>query len=86
MHTKVNAKPSNMAKYAIPNRNGPYFTKGRKYPIRIGPGNLYAVTDDLGHERYLLKQDGVPCPHLPPPGNLRHFSSDLLGQWQYVAN
>jgi len=78
-----------MANYAIPDRSGPYFTKGKKYQIRNGIGNLYAVTDDLGHERYLSKQDGVPCPHLPPLGNLQHhrcFSSEHLGQWKYMAN
>jgi hypothetical protein len=56
------------------------FTHGKIYATRPGPGTLLAVTDDLGHTRYIIPD--APCAHLVPA--LRWFTSDKLGRFETV--
>ena len=50
------------------------FTDGKAYAARRVAYRLYAVTDDLGRERYIFP--GEPCPHLWDGKDAR-----LMGRW-----
>lgn len=71
--------------YAIPSRNGPYLTGGKKYFVRSGPGNTWEILDDFGHCRVIGTDDGHRSPHLPPMPLRRDFHSEELGTINFVT-
>ena len=71
--------------YAIPSRNGPYLTGGKKYFVHSEPGNPWEIFDDFGHCRVIGKEDGHRSPHLPPMPLRPHFRSEELGTINFVT-
>lgn len=73
--------------YAIPSRNGPYLTGGKRYFVWSGPGGTWEIIDDNGFARTILKEDGHRSSHLPPMPMQKEYRSKDLGiirfQYQY---
>lgn len=66
---------------AIPSVDGPYFTKGREYPIIGHEAWTYLVRCDRGHRRAISMESGARSAHLPPR-NGGWFPSELLGTFE----
>ena len=68
---------------AIPSKDGPSFTAGKRYPIVGCEGWNYLVQCNKGHLRAISMRSGDRSAHLPPLGDYRYgFPSEMLGTFE----
>jgi hypothetical protein len=72
---------------AIPSVDGPYFTKGKRYPIVGHHAWVYIVYCDKGHQRVISMESGARSAHLPPltPNEWGWYPSEQLGTFEITT-